>query len=213
MHAHPAMLSDGFTMVEIMVVLAVVGLLAAITVPNFRKFSNVSRQSEAKLALTAIYVAEKNFAVQSQNYTVCLSDIGVNGAGAGKVAFGAGGTSYYTAGFKASNVGVNCSGYVCFANSWYTSGPYKGQPQSYCTPPTPPNDSKSAILANAAGDPSVTSNPSIWPPSSNILETQTGDVSSTTMIAKAVGNISSQSSFDSWQIDQTGALTNTKTGL
>ena len=61
--------SRGFTLIELMIVVAIIGILAAIAVPNFMKFQARARQSEAKLNLKGYYQAAKaNFAAK-QEYT------------------------------------------------------------------------------------------------------------------------------------------------
>ena len=44
----------GFTLIELMIVVAIIGILAAIAIPNFIKFQAKSKQSEAKTNLKAI---------------------------------------------------------------------------------------------------------------------------------------------------------------
>ena len=59
-------LAKGFSLVELMIVVAIIGILSAVAIPNFMKFQAKSRQTEAKTNLkgvhTAItsYFAEKN---------------------------------------------------------------------------------------------------------------------------------------------------------
>lgn len=39
---------DGFTLVELMVVVAIIGLLSAVAIPNFKKYQAKAKTSEAK---------------------------------------------------------------------------------------------------------------------------------------------------------------------
>ena len=44
----------GFTLIELMIVVAIIGILAAIAIPNFLTYQAKSKQSEAKIGLGAI---------------------------------------------------------------------------------------------------------------------------------------------------------------
>ena len=49
---------QGFTLIELMIVVAIIGILAAIAIPNFLRYQATSRQSEAKTNLGGIFVSE-----------------------------------------------------------------------------------------------------------------------------------------------------------
>jgi type IV pilus assembly protein PilA len=68
----------GFTLVELMVVVAIIGLLSAVAVPNFRKYQAKAKMSEAKLQLSALYSAEAAFFSDFNMYSNCLAYMGYN---------------------------------------------------------------------------------------------------------------------------------------
>lgn len=67
---------DGFTLVELMVVVAIIGLLSAVAVPNFKKYQAKAKISEAKLQLSALYTAESSFFSDYNMYAHCLTYMG-----------------------------------------------------------------------------------------------------------------------------------------
>lgn len=66
----------GFTLVELMVVVAIIGLLSAVAIPNFKKYQAKSKMSEAKLQLSAIYAAEATYFTSYDMYHNCLGTMG-----------------------------------------------------------------------------------------------------------------------------------------
>jgi type IV pilus assembly protein PilA len=69
-------LGKGFTLIELMITVAIIGIVAAIAVPNFAKFVARSKQSEAKANLKALFVAEKGFALEKDRYSSLVGEIG-----------------------------------------------------------------------------------------------------------------------------------------
>ena len=59
----------GFTLIELMIVVAIIGILAAIAIPNFLKFQAKSKQSEAKTNLKAVYTAETSYFGENNTYS------------------------------------------------------------------------------------------------------------------------------------------------
>ena len=58
----------GFTLIELMIVVAIIGILAAIAIPNFLQYQMKSRQSEAKTNLQAIKTSEVSFQAERGCY-------------------------------------------------------------------------------------------------------------------------------------------------
>jgi len=53
--------AKGFTLIELMIVVAIIGILAAIAIPNFLRFQARAKQSEAKQNLGAIFTAYTSY--------------------------------------------------------------------------------------------------------------------------------------------------------
>ena len=68
--------SKGFSLIELMIVVAIIGLLAAIGIPQYAKFQAKARQSEVKGALTAVFTAEKSYQAEWNGYTVDMFNAG-----------------------------------------------------------------------------------------------------------------------------------------
>ena len=66
----------GFTLIELMIVVAIIGILAAIAIPNFMKFQAKSKQSEAKGNLKGIFTAQRAYYQEKQRYNVSVKAIG-----------------------------------------------------------------------------------------------------------------------------------------
>lgn len=66
----------GFSLVELMVVVAIIGILATIAIPKVNKFIAKARQAEAQVNLTSLYTFNKNFYVEFQGYSSSFLALG-----------------------------------------------------------------------------------------------------------------------------------------
>jgi prepilin-type N-terminal cleavage/methylation domain-containing protein len=76
MHRKAIFRPKGFTLVELMVVVGIIGILSAVAIPTFKKYAAKARTSEAKLILSAAYTAQKDAFSNWNTYVYCLMIIG-----------------------------------------------------------------------------------------------------------------------------------------
>lgn len=60
--------SRGITLIELVIVIIIVGLLAAIAIPSYRSFVLRSHRAEAKTALMNLASAQERFYLQNNSY-------------------------------------------------------------------------------------------------------------------------------------------------
>lgn len=84
---------EGFTLVELMIVVAIIGVLSAVAVPNFKKYQAKAKSSEAKVQLAAAYTAQQAFYADFGMYGHCLAYMGYDPSG--EIA-----ARYYAVGFS-----------------------------------------------------------------------------------------------------------------
>ena len=67
--------SQGFTLIELMIVVAILGILVAIAIPNFMTYQAKARQAEVKSMLAGTFMAATTV-MYAQNGTYVITDIG-----------------------------------------------------------------------------------------------------------------------------------------
>lgn len=68
--------NEGFTLIELMIVVAIIGILAAIAIPNFLNYQCKAKQSEAKQSLGTIAKAQEAYFSEFDAYASQTGAIG-----------------------------------------------------------------------------------------------------------------------------------------
>jgi len=94
------MKAKGFSLIELMIVVAIIALLAMVSVPTFKRFLHKCKRSEAYVNLHAIYAAEKAYWAEHGKYSDALM-------GENSIGWKPEGAIYYTYGFSSGTEGKN----------------------------------------------------------------------------------------------------------
>lgn len=68
--------SRGFTLIELMIVVAIIGILVAIAIPNFMNYQCKAKQSEAKTSLGNIRLQQEAYFAEYDTFVNNLTQIG-----------------------------------------------------------------------------------------------------------------------------------------
>lgn len=182
----------GFSLIELMIVVAIIGILASIAVPNFQKFQARAKQSEVKAHLTSVFTAEKAFFAEWNQYWGDFRDIGVAPEGKLRYRFGfAAAGAAIPAPFNPSTTG---GGAGTAFNSSIAAARAPGATEDATTV-------VAFAAAAAAGTCGAGGNP-------------TGSGSGATFRATGLAHISTQTAAnDTWTMDQAKTLCNNISGL
>jgi type IV pilus assembly protein PilA len=90
----------GFTLIELMIVVAIIGILAAIAIPSFLTYQTKAKQAEVKSNLNALFKVEMSYYAEKSEYTSKFTDLAWVPIGPYKYA-------YNVSGAAADTVGLN----------------------------------------------------------------------------------------------------------
>jgi len=68
--------SRGFTLIEMMIVVAIIGVLAAVAFPSYQRYVMESRRSEAKSFLNQVMQQQEKYYTENLKYTTDLTELG-----------------------------------------------------------------------------------------------------------------------------------------
>lgn len=181
--------NGGFTLIELMVVVAIIGILATVAIPQYQAFQAKSRQSEAKVNLSGLYTAEVSFQGETGDYAGCLTQMGFNLTGGDATRYysiGFGDTNYYGGGDDDDGNANVINGAPCNDDAAQDASYWIGT-KGACA--------QAANRAMASIDGATTFN------------------GGQGFIAPAVGCIDSGADFDVWSINQDKTLLNVSLGI
>lgn len=194
---------DGFTLVELMVVVAIIGLLSAVAIPNFKKYQAKAKTSEAKLQLSALYTGMQSWYSDFDNYAGCLNLMGFDPALERP-------SRYYAVGFP---VGATPAGDALSVTN--------GAPAA-CTGAGAANDTSTGALSSsnttAYGAGKLTAGAAVMVGAGLIAANVAGilNPTSTTFVAGALGVIdgskTTAATADAWSVDQNKRIVSVRPG-
>ena len=194
----------GFTLIELMIVVAIIGLLAALAIPNFIKFQARAKQSEARSNLKAVFSAEKSYYGDKQIFIDLLDIVGFAPERGNRYGYAAGGggtedrkgaNSIQTVAASANCPNVQGVGYIAADNFRFGSGGAMG------TASDPGQANTVAMTATGTTNPSGATAvlaPGVY--NAGGVDTKCCQAGVCDFEAAAAGNVDSDAAWDGWVV-------------
>jgi len=193
-------MKNGFTLIELMIVVAIIGILAAIAIPNFMRFQARARQTEAKSNLKGLFTASvANYYAEKEDFAsgdVCL--IGFKPERGNKYCYSMGGAANLSPSAPCP-VGGGGGG-ACVVCGWLVDLDKWGTPPGGdCGDANPPNPA--FALGAGAGGCLPGAGPT-WPATCPGVEIVDGKEA--IFCAEAAGDVDGDAFIDKWWIRGAG---------
>lgn len=184
--------SRGFSLSELMIVVAIIGILSLIGFPIFRTLVQKSRQTEAKNALAAISKLETGFFGEHSAYGNHLVRMGLSDLATT--------LEYYNVGFMGVTCNDNPNGFRPPVTTVEGSALNLSFP-TYFTAGTLPSTKF------------VGANPGAQPSAGCLAGDVASDGQTFTAVANAIISLKAGNPVDGWSINEQGVLSNAQSGL
>lgn len=170
----------GFSLIELMIVVVIIGILSTIAVPQYQNFQKKAKQSEAKANLGGLYTTLRTFQAEWNQFYGDFRALGFDMAG----------NLQYNVGFSASHV----------------NGPPNHPDPKFRNLPSVQHNAtqrcKAAITTDCKMDP--------YAAKYNVIGTKISAIGAANQqfTAGAIGNIDNDATVDNWTIDEAKFLNN-----
>ena len=181
----------GFTLLEMMVTVAITAIMVAVAIPNYRKYTARSKQQEAKSALGSMYTLERTYYTEQGSFTACLTKLGYSPIET---------VRFYATGFPAYGMtSVNQCGPSGTVSCLAYTYDFSGAAADICVELTDTAFAQTATVKNGF---TMLTVPAVGTPPTKFV-----------FKAGASGNITAETKTDEWTIDQTKSLINETNGI